>query len=381
MPVTPDPRCHSAPTERGAEAAASASPARALPRPPSGRVGPAPSPPRPGRAPPGANPPFRRPEGRRPAVGRRRPPAGLASAATPLTFSGGCGRQAPPRGGRLRWPRALPRPVLHQLEVRRVEGVEPGERRDGREHGDLRRARRAERGGMRESRRGAGPGRTALHPPRRSVAPGASSGAPPGVLRRAAPTHLLRWRQRANPLLGRRLGAEADRAPGAVTLSFADARGGAAAQEAAGRLAEALGEPALAAHAQPRPTPLAGGGSRRSPSPEPGRRPAEPRRGLSAPQGCPWAHGLALGCFRPAPQLRQARERLWLLAEGPPPAGRFLGVPQGHSGRRCPAPEGLPSGSRVRARGVSDETLSTTTGSPPQQLASGLGSRSTAVAL
>lgn len=171
-PVTPDPYCHSAHTARGAEEAASASPARALPRPPSGRVGPAPAPPRPGRAPLSANPPSAAPTGPGPRERREGdraaappPSAGLASAATPLTFSGGCGRQAPPGRRRLSRLRALPHPVLDQLEVRRVEGVEPGERRDGREHGDLKAGEKSRAGWDREAGRGAGPGRADPHPP------------------------------------------------------------------------------------------------------------------------------------------------------------------------------------------------------------------------
>lgn len=134
---------------------ASASPARALPRPPSGRVGPAPAPP--GPAEPRWALTFPAPPWRAQArVGGVS--AGTASPARPrasppprplrpaLTFVGGRGRQAPPRGGGLRGlRRALSHAVLHQLEVRRVERVMPRERRDGREHGDLRRARRAER--------------------------------------------------------------------------------------------------------------------------------------------------------------------------------------------------------------------------------------------
>lgn len=212
LPVSPDPAA-ARHTPRGSGRGASASPARALPRPPSGRVGPAPAPPRPGRAPRSAEPPFATPAGTDPRQRRfrghrrlHRPQAGPPPRPlpAPLTFGGGCGRQAPPRGRRLRWLRALPHPILGQLEMRRVEGVEPGERRDRREHGGLRQTRRAERRGTVQVRHGPhGLGWPRTRPAARG--PGASSGLT-GRAPSAAPTHLLRWRQRADPLLGRQLG-------------------------------------------------------------------------------------------------------------------------------------------------------------------------------
>lgn len=122
---------------------------------------------RPGRAPLGADIPCTALSGTGPRWRGQRS-AGTASPARPrasppprplrpvLTFVGGRGRQTPPRGGGLRGLRwALSHAVLHQLEVRRVERVVPRERRDGREHGDLRRARRAERCGTRKPLHGA----------------------------------------------------------------------------------------------------------------------------------------------------------------------------------------------------------------------------------
>lgn len=169
--------------------------------------------------------------------------------------------------------------------MRRVEGIEPGERRDGREHGDLRRARRAERRwhkGARHGLRRDGPAtrRAARRPGAKQRVPavGRSVGRP-----LAAPTHLLRWRQRAD----RCSALEAARAAGSVTLSFADARGGARTPKSCGAIGGGALSAGTAAHAQHRPSPfpplrlrtasrasaLREGGQRLSNRGPPGRRP------------------------------------------------------------------------------------------------------------
>lgn len=175
------------------------------------RVGPAPAPPQPGGR--CALSAALTGTGTRSAALPRPPP----SLSTALTFGCRRGRQAPPRAGRLGGLRALPQAVLHQLEVRRVERVEPGERRDGREHGDLRRATRAQRGGEGRARHRRG-GRGERRARGRAVRPYPPSPPP-------QPHSPPKMAAARGPLLGRRQGAEADRGPGAVTLSFADAAG------------------------------------------------------------------------------------------------------------------------------------------------------------